>query len=74
LTAKFCDIFGDKELCFLANSHDAVLCPQSWISLKARETAAIGRELLGGNGILADFLVAKVFMLNSLLRSLLLDT
>ena len=32
---------------------------KSWISLKARETAAIGRELLGGNGILADFLVAK---------------
>ncbi|KAG6744256.1 hypothetical protein POTOM_052971 [Populus tomentosa] len=32
---------------------------KSWISLKARETAAIGRELLGGNGILSDFLVAK---------------
>jgi acyl-CoA oxidase len=32
--------------------------------LKARETAAIGRELLGGNGILADFLVGKVFMIN----------
>ncbi|KAK7845296.1 acyl-coenzyme A oxidase 4, peroxisomal [Quercus suber] len=34
---------------------------KSWITLKARETAAIGRELLGGNGILADFLVAKAF-------------
>lgn len=33
---------------------------QAWISLKARETLALGRELLGGNGILADFLVAKV--------------
>ncbi|XP_011019097.1 PREDICTED: acyl-coenzyme A oxidase 4, peroxisomal-like isoform X3 [Populus euphratica] len=32
---------------------------KAWISLKARETASIGRELLGGNGILADFLVAK---------------
>ncbi|XP_022746183.1 acyl-coenzyme A oxidase 4, peroxisomal-like isoform X1 [Durio zibethinus] len=34
---------------------------KSWISLKARETVALGRELLGGNGILADFLVAKAF-------------
>ncbi|GAV73567.1 Acyl-CoA_dh_1 domain-containing protein/Acyl-CoA_dh_M domain-containing protein/Acyl-CoA_dh_N domain-containing protein [Cephalotus follicularis] len=34
---------------------------KSWITLKARETAAVGRELLGGNGILADFLVAKAF-------------
>ncbi|XP_048319823.1 acyl-coenzyme A oxidase 4, peroxisomal isoform X2 [Ziziphus jujuba] len=34
---------------------------KSWISLKARETVALGRELLGGNGILADFLIAKAF-------------
>ncbi|KAJ1416231.1 Acyl-CoA dehydrogenase, conserved site [Sesbania bispinosa] len=34
---------------------------KSWITLRARETAALGRELLGGNGILADFLVAKAF-------------
>ncbi|XVE62056.1 hypothetical protein DITRI_Ditri06bG0088400 [Diplodiscus trichospermus] len=34
---------------------------KSWITLKARETVALGRELLGGNGILADFLVAKAF-------------
>ncbi|KAB1224368.1 Acyl-coenzyme A oxidase 4, peroxisomal [Morella rubra] len=34
---------------------------KSWITLKSRETAAMGRELLGGNGILADFLVAKAF-------------
>ncbi|KAG5060420.1 hypothetical protein JHK87_001449 [Glycine soja] len=33
----------------------------SWITLRARETAARGRELLGGNGILDDFLVAKAF-------------
>lgn len=34
--------------------------------MRARETAALGRELLGGNGILADFLVAKVcLILNS---------
>ncbi|KAF5953984.1 hypothetical protein HYC85_006840 [Camellia sinensis] len=30
-------------------------------SLKARETVALGRELLGGNGILTDFHVAKAF-------------
>ncbi|XP_026417765.1 acyl-coenzyme A oxidase 4, peroxisomal-like [Papaver somniferum] len=34
---------------------------KAWISLRARETVALGRELLGGNGILADFLVAKAF-------------
>ncbi|KAK4253288.1 hypothetical protein QN277_010612 [Acacia crassicarpa] len=34
---------------------------KSWITLRARETAALGRELLGGNGILTDFLVAKAF-------------
>ncbi|CAL9002819.1 hypothetical protein GBA52_019136 [Prunus armeniaca] len=34
---------------------------KAWITLRARETVALGRELLGGNGILADFLVAKAF-------------
>ncbi|MBA0740258.1 hypothetical protein Gogos_013474, partial [Gossypium gossypioides] len=34
---------------------------KSWITSMARETAALGRELLGGNGILTDFLVAKAF-------------
>ncbi|XP_010528982.1 PREDICTED: acyl-coenzyme A oxidase 4, peroxisomal [Tarenaya hassleriana] len=34
---------------------------KAWITTKARETASLGRELLGGNGILADFLVAKAF-------------
>lgn len=34
---------------------------KAWISSKARETASLGRELLGGNGILGDFLVAKAF-------------
>ncbi|XP_027174990.1 acyl-coenzyme A oxidase 4, peroxisomal [Coffea eugenioides] len=34
---------------------------KSWITLRARETVSLGRELLGGNGILADFLVAKAF-------------
>ncbi|CAN4118289.1 unnamed protein product [Withania somnifera] len=34
---------------------------KSWITLRARETVALGRELLGGNGILTDFHVAKAF-------------
>jgi acyl-CoA oxidase len=33
---------------------------QAWTSRMAREVVSLGRELLGGNGILADFLVAKV--------------
>ncbi|PKU76547.1 Acyl-coenzyme A oxidase 4, peroxisomal [Dendrobium catenatum] len=36
---------------------------KAWTSNKARETVSLGRELLGGNGILADFLVAKVGLL-----------
>ncbi|RLM97749.1 acyl-coenzyme A oxidase 4, peroxisomal-like [Panicum miliaceum] len=34
---------------------------KAWTSKKAREIVSLGRELLGGNGILADFLVAKAF-------------
>ncbi|XP_066366144.1 LOW QUALITY PROTEIN: acyl-coenzyme A oxidase 4, peroxisomal-like [Miscanthus floridulus] len=34
---------------------------KAWTSQKAREVVSLGRELLGGNGILADFLVAKAF-------------
>jgi alkylation response protein AidB-like acyl-CoA dehydrogenase len=33
---------------------------QAWITKQARETAALGRELLGGNGIVTDFHVGKV--------------
>ncbi|XP_019187584.1 PREDICTED: acyl-coenzyme A oxidase 4, peroxisomal-like [Ipomoea nil] len=34
---------------------------KAWITLKARETVALGRELLGGNGNLADFHIGKAF-------------
>ncbi|KAL5704557.1 acyl-CoA oxidase [Ranunculus cassubicifolius] len=34
---------------------------KAWNCAKARETVAIGRDLLGGNGILAEFLVGKAF-------------
>lgn len=39
-------------------------CLQAWTSSKAREVVSLGRELMGGNGILADFLVAKVYSIN----------
>ncbi|KAH0452688.1 hypothetical protein IEQ34_019987 [Dendrobium chrysotoxum] len=34
---------------------------KAWTTKNARETVSIGRELLGGNGLLADFLVGKAF-------------
>lgn len=34
---------------------------KAWITLRARETLALGRELLGGNGIVTDFHVGKAF-------------
>lgn len=40
--------------------HGVLWILQAWNTKRARETVALGRELLGGNGILADFLVAKV--------------
>ena len=33
---------------------------QAWNTKRARETVALGRELLGGKGIIGDFRVAKV--------------
>ena len=41
-------------------SHDKLNNFQAWVSARARETVALGRELLGGNGIVTDFLVGKV--------------
>ncbi|KAK6778567.1 hypothetical protein RDI58_025285 [Solanum bulbocastanum] len=53
------------RLCKLHESdkltHGHASLGKSWITLRARETVALGRELLGGNGILADFHVAKAF-------------
>ncbi|CAD7698284.1 unnamed protein product [Ostreobium quekettii] len=34
---------------------------KSWNTLRCRETVALARELLGGNGILSEFHVAKAF-------------
>lgn len=42
-------------------THGTSSMVKAWNSLRAREVCALGREVLGGNGILSDFLVAKAF-------------
>lgn len=42
-------------------THELASKTKAWTTLRGRETVALGRELLGGNGIVADFLVAKAF-------------
>ena len=42
-------------------THEHASLAKAWNSLRGREVCALGRELLGGNGIVADFLVAKAF-------------
>ena len=41
-------------------SHEMASTVKAWNTRTGREVMALGRELLGGNGIIADFLVAKV--------------
>ena len=38
-----------------------MIAVQAWNTLRGRETVALARELLGGNGVVSDFLVAKAF-------------
>ena len=62
--------FGDTTPCarpsgYLTAKHMLIhlfsdLC-QAWNTLRGRETVALARELLGGNGVVSDFLVAKAF-------------
>jgi acyl-CoA oxidase len=42
-------------------THEQASMVKAWNTLRGREVVALGRELLGGNGILADFLVGKAF-------------
>ncbi|KAI3435869.1 hypothetical protein D9Q98_001927 [Chlorella vulgaris] len=42
-------------------SHEQASLVKAWTTLRGREVVALGRELLGGNGILSEFLVAKAF-------------
>ena len=42
-------------------THEHASLAKAWNSVRGREVCALGRELLGGNGVVADFLVAKAF-------------
>ncbi|EFN54177.1 hypothetical protein CHLNCDRAFT_24792 [Chlorella variabilis] len=42
-------------------THEQASLVKAWTTLRGREVVALGRELLGGNGILSEFLVAKAF-------------
>ncbi|VFQ85632.1 unnamed protein product [Cuscuta campestris] len=53
---RLCKLYGSGKM-----TPGQASLAKSWITLRARETASLGRELLGGNGILTDFLVAKAF-------------
>ena len=42
-------------------SHEQASLVKAWTTAKGREVVGLGREVLGGNGIVSDFLVAKAF-------------
>lgn len=42
-------------------THEQASLVKAWTTARGREVVALGREVLGGNGILSDFLVAKAF-------------
>ncbi|GAY32007.1 hypothetical protein CUMW_000090 [Citrus unshiu] len=56
---RVCNLYEDGKM---TAGHASLA--KGWITSRARETVALGRELLGGNGISTDFHVAKI---NSLL-------
>jgi len=42
-------------------SHSQASLVKAWITAQARQVCATGREMLGGNGVVSDYLVAKAF-------------
>ncbi len=42
-------------------SHEMASVAKAWNTARGREVVALGREMLGGNGIVSDFLAAKAF-------------
>eukprot|EP00889_Picochlorum_renovo_P008441 jgi/Picre1/35471/NNA_002933.t1 len=42
-------------------THEQASLVKAWTTRQGREVVSLGREILGGNGILSDFLVAKAF-------------
>ncbi|KAK9196123.1 hypothetical protein WN943_004251 [Citrus x changshan-huyou] len=53
---RVCNLYEDGKM---TAGHASLA--KGWITSRARETVALGRELLGGNGISTDFHVAKAF-------------
>ena len=41
-------------------THEQASLVKAWNTLRCREVVSLGREILGGNGILAEYTVAKV--------------
>lgn len=39
-------------------THELASTTKAWTTLRGREVVSLGRELLGGNGVVADFLVS----------------
>lgn len=42
-------------------THGMVSSAKAWNTLRGREVVALGREVLGGNGVVTDFHIAKAF-------------
>ncbi len=49
-------------------THELASQTKAWTSLRGREVVALGRELLGGNGVVTDFLVRDPSCLLTLLH------
>src|SRR5258708_39282634 len=62
MTAKQCVIYRMTQLQAEGKLTDAHAAPsKAFTTAKCRETVAWARELLGGNGIAADYNVARFF-------------
>ena len=40
-------------------THELASTTKAWTTLRGREVVSLGRELLGGNGVVSDFLVRR---------------
>jgi acyl-CoA oxidase len=41
-------------------THEQASLVKAWNTLRCREVVSLGREILGGNGIVTDYSIAKV--------------
>ncbi|KAF8652122.1 hypothetical protein HU200_063072 [Digitaria exilis] len=58
---KLVRMLGNIRPCGSLAGASASCTAPAWITKQARETVALGRELLGGNGIVTNFHVGKAF-------------